>query len=55
MTNLIYRGAKNAANDNTPHVSTGTLTYRGAKNEKTAAKPVKNVTPSRLVYRGTAA
>lgn len=56
MTNLTYRGYKQAANDNAPCVENSNLTYRGTKyNQKDVVKGAKRESKSRLVYRGAAA
>ena len=55
MTNLIYRGYTQAANDNAPRVDHSKLVYRGSANQKDAKKGAKRETASRLVYRGAAA
>ena len=55
MTNLIYRGYKQAANDNAPRVDKSKLVYRGANNQKDVKKDAKRDSHARLVYRGAAA
>lgn len=55
MTNLIYRGFRNAANDNAPRTDNAKLIYRGANNQKDARQSAKRESKSRLVYRGAVA